>query len=112
MGSLDEALLEYDQAIVVRKESYLGHYFKGLCLYQMQQFNESMVCLDRCLKINPYAPAYVLKGNILKLLFQLNESKYLFRDCLERYPEDILCLSNYGSLLYLMLERDKAFNLL
>jgi tetratricopeptide (TPR) repeat protein len=44
----------FDHSLQLNQFYSPTHYSKGICLYELQQYEAAVICLDRALELNPF----------------------------------------------------------
>jgi len=65
-GKCEEAIKEFDKALVIDPNFKEAHYYKGVCLYYLRRYEETIKEFDRALAIDPNDSwAHYYKGEAL-----------------------------------------------
>ncbi|MGU9986766.1 MULTISPECIES: tetratricopeptide repeat protein [unclassified Rickettsia] len=86
---------------------------KGNALYNMGYYEESLICYDKAIKLQPdYAECYYNKANSLYKLRQLEEAINFYDKAINLKPHDARALNNKGNCLYQLGRLEESKNAL
>jgi tetratricopeptide (TPR) repeat protein len=92
-----EASLEFDSALNAFPKYYRAWSKKGLCAYELQEFNVEKFCYQQCLRIQPdYAEALQNLGNAYLYDDEIEKAVPLYHQILEVDPKHPVALFNLG----------------
>jgi len=99
LGQLENAVENYEKAIITNPSYYKAHYNLGGALQELGKLNESVESFERALSIKPdYAEAHNNIGNVFKVLGQFDNAIKSFRSAIEIKPDYLESHFNLGSI--------------
>ncbi|WP_420265228.1 tetratricopeptide repeat protein [Candidatus Magnetominusculus dajiuhuensis] len=101
-GRFDEAVSEFDKALVILPGFVLAYYNMGLALDNKGSLDEAILCFKKGIEVNPqYVDSYVAYGNILLRQHKLDEAMGNYKKALEIRPETPEALNGMGVVMAL-----------
>ncbi len=99
-GSLDEAIVEYREAIRLKKDYAQAHSALGDCLHRKRQLDAAITEFRQTIELREnYAEAYFNLGNALTDQRKLVEAEAAYRKAIELKPDSARSYINFGVLL-------------
>src|SRR5690606_10583198 len=94
----EEAIAKYQEAFAMDSTSSLVHYEMALTYYHMKQFEKTIfhakVVIDQ--KDDLALSGIIVMGSALDDIGRTKESVALYKEALEKYPNEYLLLFNYA----------------
>jgi tetratricopeptide (TPR) repeat protein len=108
-GRLDEAIVQFQEALVIQPDYAVAHYNLGNALFQVGQADEAIVHYHRALATRPeYAEAHDNLGNVLFQKGQVDEAIIQFQKALVIRPDNAITRFNLGNALLRKGRMDEA----
>jgi len=99
-GYLNEAVINYEQAILIDTNFIFAHNNLGNAFKDLGKFNEAILKYQDSIRLNPnYAEAYYNQGLVYKKLNQYNESIKSFKYALKIKPNYLDAYFDLGQVL-------------
>jgi eukaryotic-like serine/threonine-protein kinase len=99
-GRLDDALAAYRQAIGLKPDYSMAHYFLGQILAEKGQLDEAIAACRRATQFKPdYGDAFYDLGTLLSRRGRVDEALVALRSAIELMPDHAESHSNLGSAL-------------
>jgi tetratricopeptide (TPR) repeat protein len=108
-GRVDEAIVQFQAALVIQPDYAVAHYNLGNALFQAGQADEAIVHYQRALAARPgYAEAHDNLGNVLFQKGQVDEAIIQFQKAAAIRPDNAITRFNLGNALLRKGRMDEA----
>ena len=99
-GNFEEALIAYDQVIIIKPDDAEAYYYRGMILCQVDRFEEALISFDQAIVINPnHAGTFNNRGVALKELSRFNDAIDAYNKAIAIEPTDAHFYYNRGYAL-------------
>jgi tetratricopeptide (TPR) repeat protein len=99
-GNFEEALIAYDQVIIIKPDDAEAYYYRGMILCQVDRFEEALISFDQAIVINPnHAGTFNNRGVALKELSRFNDAIDAYNKAIAIEPTDAHFYYNRGYVL-------------
>lgn len=110
---VDEAIREFQLALVADPLFYKAHFKLGICYYQKGQYDREIAEYRKCVALNAnYAPAQLNLGHAYLARDMLEEARDAYQRVIDLEPDNPVALYNLGLLEYDLAEFDRSHDYL